>query len=453
MRIVNRPPLTPASRNIAVATSLIAGAGIIAIGAGVFPEVLGTAKAPAWVVLAAGAIFFVAGISTAVQERAPKWLSGLLLCVLVSLFAAIPSWVAWGEGPRQFSGSGIGLAWMLGFDTVSFGQLAFAFGALIMLTAAAFAWGNWVSKLSWSQRATMLPAVAAACYALFVLVPAEPRWDDVADDHARLARYALLAEREGWHAIRGREAASWYFPPWRNFEQWTKAARSRLAAARVAPPNEQMLVVPFAPRAPVIDGRIGETEWRGALRIPLAPQALGTTLFALCDGDFLYLAADVPADTSASGFDQFRFWFHLGLSPWLDNERAFVDRSGGVASLRTVRIQQEHGRPRARQDWRIYARAHGASAADGHRRFELALDLREAGIAPGAPMPAWFEVEGDPLRNAAGNFKSRSDMGKAGSHAAPLWLRLTPAPEAPAGSPSAFVANLRKQAGAWLNFD
>lgn len=142
-----------------------------------------------------------------------------------------------------------------------------------------------------------------------------------------------------------------------------------------------------------------------------------------------YFAADVPADTTSEGFDQFRVWFHIGLSPWLDNERAFVGRAGEVSSLRAMRFPWGDHAPRSRTHWHIYERARGASSVSGHRRFELALDLDEAGIAPGVAFPLWLEVEGDPQRDAAGKFKARTDLGRAGSHQAPLWLRLAPRAE------------------------
>ena len=296
-----------------------------------------------------------------------------------------------------------------------------AFG-LIALAA----WISWLRKLSWSGRGYFAAAAALAAHLLLVVMPAEPRWPELADDHQRLARYALLVEDEGWSRLDGKEPRRWYFPPWHNFEEWTKAARSRLAASRIAPAGQEVLSIPAIAAAPRLDGSIGEDEWRGARRIALAPHALGSVVHIAGDERFIYFAADVPADTTNEGFDQFRVWFHIGLSPWLDNERAFVGRAGEVNSLRQTRFPWGEYAPRSRTDWRIYERARGASAVSGHRRFELALDLGESGIAPGIAFPLWLEVEGDPRRDAAGKFKARTDLGRAGSHAAPLWLRIDP---------------------------
>lgn len=413
---------TRLQRDGAGLVALLVGGGILALGSGVFPNVLSGAHAPMWVVLAAGVLFTLAGISLLAQGRAPDAAQGLIGCVLLTLFAAIPAWIAWGGSRAGFSASAGGFS--IGAASADFARLGFGASGVLMAAIAGFAWIAWLRKLSWTARGGFFAAAALTAYLLLVVLPAEPEWPDVGDDHQRLARYALLVEDEGWSHIKGGEPLRWYYPPWRNFEQWTKAARARLAAQRVVPPGREVLAVPRLDAAPAIDGVIGAEEWRGARRILLAPESLGSSVLIGSHGDSLYLAADAPADTTASGFDQFRIWFHIRLSPWLDNERVFVDRSGGVSALRATRFPWGDNPPRTRTDWRIYERARGASTLDGHRRFELALDLAEAGIASGAAFPAWLEIEGDPLRDAAGKFKARSDLGRAGSHAEPLWLRV-----------------------------
>lgn len=406
--------------------ALAVGAGIVAIGAGTWPDALRGLNAPVWVLLAAGGVFALAGASLLSHGRTPHWVQAVIGNCILTLFAVIPAWIAWGGSRRGFSASGsLGGLWLAtGFDGVDFGRMVFAGSALLMGFIALAAWVAWLRKLSWSGRGYFLVAALLAAQLLFVIMPAEPRWPDVADDHQRLARYALLVEDEGWARIDGRAARRWYFPPWRNFEDWTKAARSRLAAARTAPAGQEVLDIPFIATPPLVDGSIGADEWRGALRIELAPQSLGTVVHVAGDARYLYFAADVPAETTRGGFDQFRVWFHIALSPWLDNERVFLDRHGGVAALRQTRFPWGDHAPRPRTDWRIYERARGASALSGHRRYELALDRVESGIAPGVAFPLWLEVEGDPQRDAAGKFKARTDLGRAGSHAAPLWLRI-----------------------------
>lgn len=406
--------------------TLAIGAGIMALGSGLWPDALRGLNAPVWVLLAAGGVFALAGASLASQGRTPPWVQAVIGNCILTLFAVIPAWIAWGGSRRGFSASGnLGGLWLAtGFDEVDFGRMVFGGAALLMGMIALAVWVAWLRKLSWSGRGWFVIAAALAAQLLFVTMPAEPRWPDVADDHQRLARYALLVEDEGWARIDGGEARRWYFPPWRNFEDWTKAARSRLAATRTVPAGQEVLAIPFIATPPLLDGNIGADEWRGARRIELAPQALGTVVHVVADARYLYFAADVPADTTSAGFDQFRVWFHIGLSPWLDNERAFLDRHGRVSSLRQTRFPWGDHAPRPRTDWRIYERARGASTLSGRRRFELALERDESGIAPGVAFPLWLEVEGDPQRDAAGKFKARTYLGRAGSHAAPLWLRI-----------------------------
>jgi hypothetical protein len=52
--------------------------------------------------------------------------------------------------------------------------------------------------------------------------------------------------------------------------------------------------------------------------------------------------------------------------------------------------------------------------------------MAEAGFFPGIPFPAFFEIEGDPVKDEAGKFKSRTILGTAGSQSQPLWLHVLP---------------------------
>jgi len=47
-------------------------------------------------------------------------------------------------------------------------------------------------------------------------------------------------------------------------------------------------------------------------------------------------------------------------------------------------------------------------------------------IVGGVPFPAFFEIEGDPARDAAGKFKARTILGTAGSQVQPVWLVVPP---------------------------
>ena len=417
-------PVTPQERNIAGYSSLAMGAFIIAISAGLVPRALDGAHAPPWVIFAAGGVFSLAGASILLRDRIPLLLSELLANVLWTLFAAVAAWVAWGDGQAEIHGSGITLAWLLDFDAQALGRFVFAAGAILMATIAAACWWRWFAKLGWRTLAGIVLALALGALALAVFVPAEPLWTDVRDDHERLERYALLSGENGWYERKARASASWYDPYWRNYERWIQAARSRLAAARVAPQGTEVHIIPTSGVSPVIDGRLGADEWQSALRIALEPQARGGAVLLASDGKRLFLAADIPANTSASRYDQLRFLFHLELSPWLEDERAVITSAGKVQTTRTLRLRQASGKPGWRTDANIFERARSATTLDGHRSYELELDLAEAGIMPGVPFVVRLEIEGDPALTEKKPSRARPKLAWAGSVSSPLWLRI-----------------------------
>ncbi len=218
-------------------------------------------------------------------------------------------------------------------------------------------------------------------------------------------------------------------------EQWVRKARDEIVRARKAPPNVRVLTVPRAKFAPSLDGHIDAEEWLGALRIPLDPAAGGAALQLLAYGGQLYLAAHAPADKTEEGFDQFRFWFHINVSPYLTSERVFLAGKGWFAQLREapkppdtepLLESPDPAKLKQRTDWGIFERTRGASRVEGYRQYELAVDMAEAGFFAGVPFPAFFEIEGDPVRDAGGKFKARTILGTAGSQAQPLWLHILP---------------------------
>jgi len=219
-------------------------------------------------------------------------------------------------------------------------------------------------------------------------------------------------------------------------EQWIRKARSEISRTRQAPPGVRVLAIPRAKLAPSLDGRIFAEEWQGALRVTLEPATGGTSVLLFAHGGQLYLAAHATPDRTDEGFDQFRFWFHLDLSPYLRNERVFLSGKGWFAQLREVMLPpareaiQELPPPGTRltqkTDWNIFERSRGASRVDGYRQYELAVDLDEVGLYPGVPFPAFFEIEGDPVKDAAGKFKARTVLGTAGSKDQPVWLHVAP---------------------------
>lgn len=416
------PPITQQQRDFSGVLALLSGAGILVIGAGLVPRFLDNLQAPLWIGLAAGGVFALAGVSMLLQGRVPAWVSGLITNLLLTLIAAIPAWIAWGKGQREFSGSGIDLAWLLGFDDQSVGRVAFSISAIVMLAYAAVVWLRWFAAFERKALFAILPGLALAGYVLFVMIPAEPDWPDIHGDHERLSRYALLAAQEGWTGHPGNAPASWRYPPWRNFEHWIKATRGRLASARTAPPGATIKTIPIQGTQPVVDGRIGGAEWLDALKIDLAPESLGSAVWLTTNGKFLYVAADALGDSTEDGYDQFRFMFHINLSPSFANELVSVGRYGGANALRTLRLPPKGGTYGTRSDWHIFERVKGSTQFAGHRQYELEIDLQEAGITPGVPFAAGFSIEGDPVLNEKGKFKARSYLGTAGLHGGPVWL-------------------------------
>ena len=218
-------------------------------------------------------------------------------------------------------------------------------------------------------------------------------------------------------------------------EQGVRKARDKLAFARRAPADATVQTIPRAAAAPQVDGSVGEAEWRGALRIALEPAARSAAVLLLVHGGQLYLAALAPNDRTAEGFDQFRFWYHLDLSPFFENERAHIGGRGDARTLRATRLPRpgeairDGFDPRSLvqdTDWGVSGRLRSASIVAGFRKYEVAVDLAEAGIGPGVPFPAFLEIEGDPEMDAAGKFKARVIEGQIGSASRPVWLRVAP---------------------------
>ncbi len=217
-------------------------------------------------------------------------------------------------------------------------------------------------------------------------------------------------------------------------EHLVRLARDRLVRARRAPADARVLDIPRIATAPTVDGLVGGSEWIGALRIALEPAQKKAVVVLAVHGAQLYLGALAPGDTTETGYDQFRFWYHVDLSPFFQNERAMIGGRGEPKTLRGVRL------PRAGEvvrdsldrkalaqdtDWGVHGRLRGASRVSGFRQFEAAIDLAEAGLFAGVAFPAFIEIEGDPDM-PGGKFKARVNEGEIGSAARPIWLRFAP---------------------------
>jgi hypothetical protein len=204
-------------------------------------------------------------------------------------------------------------------------------------------------------------------------------------------------------------------------ELWIKRARARIAATRTPPPGAGVIDVPSVEDAPEIDGVLGKDEWQGARALDAREAGRRGRVLLMRRGGKLYVGGEAFADRTRQGFDQLRFYFHVDLAPALTNERAFVSGSGGVTSLRSVRIP---GSPSEKTEWGVLSDAQGASAVTRHRQFELALDIAEAGLPAGGAVPVFIEIEGDPFRTPEGKFKARLIEGRVGTRERPVWLRL-----------------------------
>ncbi len=125
----------------------ITGVFFFVLGAGLLPVAGGpkNVHGPQWLAMSVGLAFFLAGVAIVIQTfgqanqatgelpaAAPRWmramqhLIGLTICICLG---AVASWVAFGPGERDFSGS------FLFFDratNAAIGRTAFGIGAVII---------------------------------------------------------------------------------------------------------------------------------------------------------------------------------------------------------------------------------------------------------------------------------------------------------------------------------
>jgi len=216
-------------------------------------------------------------------------------------------------------------------------------------------------------------------------------------------------------------------------ERKIKIIRSALAR-RIRPPagGHPFKVPSVCSDAPKIDGEFSEGEWRSALTLAMVPETSQTTLKILSDERRLFLACDAPGETTAGGWDQFRFYIHPNLSPLIVNERVHLgNERGPLGGIRqtTLRWNGPPGTSAAESwkkfpliDWNIFRDAYGASLLNVHRRYEAVLDLAESGLHVKVPFAAFVEVETDPKDD--GQRRERVLLGKLGSQDEPLWFQI-----------------------------
>ncbi|MBT8461306.1 MAG: hypothetical protein KJO44_02200 [Gemmatimonadetes bacterium] len=144
--------------------AVAAGAAIIMVGLGVIPTEETSRNAPPWVIVAAGAVFFVAGgysvVVGSIDLRRPGYIermsrggkfnpAGWLVgAFIASTFFAIAAWVAFGPGERAFSGGvgggGLGVGGPVGERA---GRIVFGISAVILGAVSVWIWAYGLSKL------------------------------------------------------------------------------------------------------------------------------------------------------------------------------------------------------------------------------------------------------------------------------------------------------------------
>lgn len=215
-------------------------------------------------------------------------------------------------------------------------------------------------------------------------------------------------------------------------EAYIKHARALIAQNLMPPADVVPMRIPVFNRLQVnIDGIIQQGEWLEAQRVYLEPTEYETSLYLQADNEWLYLAADVPNDTTKQGFDQLRFYFHVDIDPVIKNERIHVSTyRGTLNAIRQTTVKWQGSPPENNDqrwkkypinDWRIFRLAKGASKVESHRQFEAKINLKEAGLFIGTAFPAFAEVESDPIY-IDGKFNKRVYLGLLGSQEKPAWF-------------------------------
>ena len=257
--------------------------------------------------------------------------------------------------------------------------------------------------------------------------------DESLAEHELLARaYVAKLANPDYQTFKSAPGAPTQFQSFAE-EAEIKSLRAAVARALVAPVGVRLAVIPkHEGAAPAIDGRFGEREWDDALVVAMGTQGFATTLYLMADEGHLYLACDAQDETTDGGYDQFRFYWHLDTTESIVNERIHVGRhSRPLGGIRQTRVRWQgvlptDGNERWKtydiSDWQIFEHARGASLIDGHRRYEVSLELAEIGLHRGVPFPAWAQVETDPAQSTSGKTGGRRYLGQVGAPTAPGWF-------------------------------
>jgi hypothetical protein len=128
------PPLSTAGKWCFALLFWVAGGLVIALAMDWIHAPPENFHAPRWVVGVAGLVFFAGGFAPLVNASDKNsWGSSTLVLVVVAGMASVFNWVAFGDGPRQFSGGmslgGIGTPTPV---SAAGGRIAFGIGAVIL---------------------------------------------------------------------------------------------------------------------------------------------------------------------------------------------------------------------------------------------------------------------------------------------------------------------------------
>ena len=139
--------LSPAARAAVAAACFLGGALIVAVAAGIIPTSESAVHAPRWVIGACGFMFVIAGFLVIVPDTMPH-MKNFLGAALLSLFAAVPGWIGFGDGPRAFSGSvSFGAMTSATHPGEMAGRIAFGFFAVLLAVGAVYCWWRWLRSV------------------------------------------------------------------------------------------------------------------------------------------------------------------------------------------------------------------------------------------------------------------------------------------------------------------
>ena len=139
--------LPPGKRRAVFVITVLAGAVLVALSAGIIPADDRMFNAPRWVLGACGLLLFFAGFLVIVPPQMPR-MKNFLGGMLLTTFAAIPGWIAFGPGQRAFGGSfSFGEIISASHPGETTGRIVFGIAAVVLGCFAAYAWWRWLRSL------------------------------------------------------------------------------------------------------------------------------------------------------------------------------------------------------------------------------------------------------------------------------------------------------------------